>query len=320
MKAQELLPKNTTVYVDMDGVLADLFNHVGELHDVEHYNRMTKDQWEEFFKTSNAYELFRGLPAFPTANKLLSIVTQFAGGYKILSSPLSFDKAGSIKGKKEWLQKHIHVDADGWIFEHNKAMYAKNPDGTPNILIDDYGVNIRAWQQAGGIAIKYQADEDSLQKVFKELQAAARQAEATNNVKTEAATGGAAAMGTLGQLGANNQEDPNSSQNGQPATNTAGDEAELAKQVMNMKQNLTKLKSAGANIPNVSQAAASAVDTVNNPTANSQQLGMDANAKKAVGSLGLEMEKILGKGNPTQVGQITNAIQRLKQLSGVPNK
>lgn len=314
MRAQELLPKNTTVYVDMDGVLADLFNHVGELHDVEHYNKMTKDQWEEFFKTSNAYELFRGLPAFPSANKLLSIVTQFAGGYKILSSPLSFDKAGSIKGKKEWLQKHIHVEADGWIFEHNKAMYAKNPDGTPNILIDDYGVNIRAWQAAGGIAIKYQADEDSLQKVFKELQAAARQAETSNknNVQTEAATGGAAAMGTASQgaVGPNAQEEP--------AQDDQGGLADVAGQIQNVKQNLNKLKTAGANIPNISQTAASVVDTTNNPRADAQQTGFDANAKKAVGSLGLEMEKLIGKGDPTQVGQITNAIQRLKQLSGVP--
>jgi predicted chitinase/5'(3')-deoxyribonucleotidase len=167
MRAKELtqLPQGVTVYVDMDGVLADLFNHVGELHDVEHYNKMTQQQWEEFFKNSNAYELFKNLPAFPTANKLLSIVKNFAGGYKILSSPLNFDKEGSIKGKKEWLAKHINVPADAWVFEHEKQKYATS-NGLPNILIDDYGVNIRNWQAAGGIAIKYQADEDSLKKVF----------------------------------------------------------------------------------------------------------------------------------------------------------
>ena len=167
MRASDLtqLPKGVTVYVDMDGVLADLFNHVGAIHDVEHYNRMTKEQWEEFFKTTNAYELFKSLPAFSTANKLLSMVKNFAGGYKILSSPLSFDKEGSIKGKKEWLKKHISVPADAWIFEHEKQKYA-TANGIPNILIDDYGVNIRNWQAAGGIAIKYQADEDALQKIL----------------------------------------------------------------------------------------------------------------------------------------------------------
>ena len=167
MRAKELtqLPQDVTVYVDMDGVLADLFNHVGAIHDVEHYNKMSKEQWEEFFKNSNAYELFKSLPAFPTANKLLDIVKNFAGGYKILSSPLNFDKEGSIKGKKEWLAKHINVPADAWVFEHEKQKYATS-NGLPNILIDDYGVNIRNWQAAGGIAIKYQADEDSLKKVF----------------------------------------------------------------------------------------------------------------------------------------------------------
>lgn len=197
MRAHELLPDNITVYVDMDGVLADLFNHVGAIHDVEHYNQMSKEQWETFFKDSNAYELFRDLPAFPSANKLLSIVKDFAGGYKILSSPLNFDKSGSIKGKKEWLKKHIHVPADDWVFEHEKYKYAVNPDGTPNILIDDYGINIRAWEQAGGIAIKYQADEDSLSKVFKELSEAAKRVESgevDEGWKDWVAGAGAAAM------------------------------------------------------------------------------------------------------------------------------
>ena len=141
MRAHELLPKGMKVYVDMDGVLADLFNHAGKIHDVEHYSSMSKDQWEDFFKNSNAYELFNGLPVFPTANRLLQMVVDYAGGYTILSSPLSFDREGSIKGKRHWLQKHIHVPADNIIFEHEKYKYAKNPDGTPNVLIDDYGVN-----------------------------------------------------------------------------------------------------------------------------------------------------------------------------------
>jgi predicted chitinase len=162
---------------------------------------MTKDQWEEFFKTSNAYELFKDLPAFPSANKLLQMVVDFAGSYKILSSPLNFDKEGSIKGKKEWLGKHINVPADGWVFDHEKYKYAKGPDGKPNILIDDYGVNIRAWEQAGGIAIKYQADEDSLSKVFKALTSASKQAEVDEGWKDIAAAGALATGLAFGGAG-----------------------------------------------------------------------------------------------------------------------
>ena len=174
MKITELLEsvqeRKPIVYVDMDGVLADLYNHAAELHDVDHYNQMTPAQWEEFFKDSNAYHLFRDIQPFATANQLLELVKKYAGGYTILSSPLSFDRAGSIKGKSEWLKKHIKVAPDRVVFEHEKYKYAVQPDGTPNILIDDYGVNTRAWDAAGGTAVKYQADEDNLSKVVSVLQ------------------------------------------------------------------------------------------------------------------------------------------------------
>lgn len=172
MKIEELLEninhrgKGTpVVYVDMDGVLVDLYNHAAEIHDVNHYNDMSQEDWETFFRDSDAYHLFRDAPAFPTANKLLELVKKFAGEYTILSSPLGFDKQGSVKGKREWLGKHVSVTPDHIVFEHDKYKYAVQPDGTPNILIDDYGVNTRAWAAAGGIAIKYQADEDPITKV-----------------------------------------------------------------------------------------------------------------------------------------------------------
>lgn len=174
MKITDLLESTESgkpiVYVDMDGVLADLFNYAADLHDVDHYNEMSTAQWDQFFQDSDAYHLFRDIPPFETANQLLELVKQYAGGYRICSSPLRFDKEGSIKGKREWLAKHIHVPADKIIFEHDKYKYAVQPDGTPNILIDDYKVNTTAWDAAGGIAIKYQADEDSLDKVAEVLE------------------------------------------------------------------------------------------------------------------------------------------------------
>jgi 5' nucleotidase, deoxy (Pyrimidine), cytosolic type C protein (NT5C) len=156
--AQPKATAQSKIYVDMDGVLVDLFNHVGEIHDVDHYNDMTQQQWDEFFKSTNAYELFRSLPAFATANALLKIVQQYAGGYTILSSPLNFDRAGSIRGKQEWLKNHITVPADAWVFEHDKY-----------ILIDDWGVNIDKWRAAGGIGIKFQSDEDTLNSLTNHL-------------------------------------------------------------------------------------------------------------------------------------------------------
>ena len=36
-----------------------------------------------------------------------------------------------------------------------KQHFAKQSDGTPNILIDDFQKNINEWQHAGGIGILY---------------------------------------------------------------------------------------------------------------------------------------------------------------------
>jgi hypothetical protein len=61
------------------------------------------------------------------------------------------------------------VPADGWIFDHEKFKYAVQPDGIPNILIDDWNQNIQPWNQKGGIGIKYQADEDTLDQLRSKL-------------------------------------------------------------------------------------------------------------------------------------------------------
>lgn len=174
MKIQELIENVghealPIIYLDMDGVIADLYNHAATIHDVEHYNHMSDQEWEDFFQDSDAYHLFKDLPVFTTTDSLIKMIKHYVGKYNILSSPLSFDRAGSIKGKREWLDKNIKIKPEQIIFEHDKYKYAVQSNGTPNILIDDYGVNTRAWELAGGIAIKFQADEDSLDKVERVL-------------------------------------------------------------------------------------------------------------------------------------------------------
>lgn len=153
------------IYVDLDGVLVDLFNHIGFFHKTP-YTNLTKEQMEEFFRSTDAYLLFRDAPAFKNANEILQMVVDLFGGYRILSSPLSIDKANSILGKKEWIKNHITVPFDKCIFEHDKYLYATQEDGSPNVLIDDFRVNIQRWNAAGGIGIKFQNDENT----FSELQ------------------------------------------------------------------------------------------------------------------------------------------------------
>jgi len=60
------------------------------------------------------------------------------------------------------------------IFTSNKHKYAYNSlTRQPNILIDDKPENIERFQEAGGIAIRFQCNEDDLEDyLFVELEKA----------------------------------------------------------------------------------------------------------------------------------------------------
>ena len=159
--------KKTEVYVDMDGVIADFFTEYAKLAGIEsgNYRDIPPAKTDPTLNKMVGTDFFARLPKIPSADQLISMVVKLYGHYHICSSPLRGDFENSEKWKRVWIEKHLKPQPKDIIITPNKAKYAKQADGTPNILIDDRGSNISAWEQAGGIGIKYQADEDSLQKV-----------------------------------------------------------------------------------------------------------------------------------------------------------
>ena len=172
MKILDVLSKkNTTVYVDMDGVLADFFSEYAKMAGIEsgNYRHIPLAKKDPTLDKMVGTDFFARLPKFPTADRLIDIVVAKFGTYSICSSPLRNDHENSAKWKRAWIQKHLDPQPKEMIFTANKSQYAVQKDGTPNILIDDRGLNITAWIAAGGIGIKYQADEDSLDTVIHAL-------------------------------------------------------------------------------------------------------------------------------------------------------
>ena len=160
------------LYLDMDGVIVDLFGYAADITGVTDTKELSQEQFDKFFAGHDAEELFADLPKFDSADKLISIIDQLAGSYNILSSPLAEDKPGSIRGKNRWLDNNISIMPAKRVFDHEKYKYAKQSDGTPNILIDDYKFNINKWREAGGIAIRYRADRMSPEDIVTELKIA----------------------------------------------------------------------------------------------------------------------------------------------------
>ena len=148
------ISKTTKIYVDMDGVLADFFGAWAKLMGKSSY-RDIKDVTAGLQKIKDTDNFWLKLPLTKNAYNLLSIIAQVKGEYYILSSPLPGDP-NSDPHKRQWVKKNLsNFPPKDVIITSNKEKYAQNDDGTSNILIDDYGVNISKWEAAGGIGFKH---------------------------------------------------------------------------------------------------------------------------------------------------------------------
>lgn len=169
---KEDLDSTPDVYVDMDGVLVDFFNEWARLVGVKSYRDISKrDIPKALKKIVDTPNFWEDLPTLSGYKDLLQTIKAVKGRYKILSSPLANDP-NVDPGKREWVRKHLgFFRPEKVIIDHNKSKYAKKPDGSPNLLIDDFGKNVSAWQSAGGIAIKHHTTTTSntvnaIKKVF----------------------------------------------------------------------------------------------------------------------------------------------------------
>ena len=173
---EDMTDGKPTVYLDMDGVLADFFGGVEKMYGVEHWKQLTNDKTKDLKKEVidriTGTDFFATLPKFQSADALIDMVKKFTGGkFSINTSPLRGDHENSGKYKKVWISNNIDTP-DEIIVTGRKESYAKDKGtGTPNILIDDRPINIQRWQGAGGYGILYQANRDSLDKVKNGLEA-----------------------------------------------------------------------------------------------------------------------------------------------------
>ena len=100
-------------------------------------------------KVRDTEDFWLNLKPTKNANKLLSIIKDIKGEYNILSAPLADDPRAE-PDKRAWVEKYLKAfPPKKVIITANKQAYAKQKDGTPNILIDDFGQNVKKWEGAG---------------------------------------------------------------------------------------------------------------------------------------------------------------------------
>ena len=161
----------------MDGVLADFYRGLEKFYDVDHWKMLNEHESILGLKGTN---FFNTLEPFETSGSLVNHVRNIPGwSWGICSAPLRDDHSNSSYWKRVWLTNRSWLpEIDKLIFTGRKYKYAVSRlDGSPNILIDDSPTKIKAWNEAGGIGIRYKASEDDLEEyLFVVLDKAIKQA------------------------------------------------------------------------------------------------------------------------------------------------
>ena len=144
----------------MDGVIADFYTGLARHYEVSDWTELpNKDESVKALKGTN---FFAELPKFPTSNELVEFIHTLTNGkWYILSAPLRDDHEHSAAMKRKWLDKHGYTPKNAY-FSSRKERYAVRENNWPNILIDDREHQLNRWVEKGGIGIRYQANQDSL--------------------------------------------------------------------------------------------------------------------------------------------------------------
>lgn len=168
-----------TIYLDMDGVIADFFKAFAKKNGVEHWKSI-KEKDKALMDLRNTDFFNTILPFSQESYRIVQAVKDLAWAFEsdwgICSSPLKGDHNNSAYWKRKWLEKHDFMpEVENCIFTSNKHKYAVNRlTGKSNILVDDKLDNIKRWEAAGGIGILFQTDKDNIEDLFKELEIACR--------------------------------------------------------------------------------------------------------------------------------------------------
>ncbi len=158
MRLYELEKYEFKLFCDLDGVLADFNTGMADL--LDETEPPTKNIWKALHQLSHeeAKNWWANLPMLPGAEKLWSEISEFYP--TILSSPdlrPGFREA-CVKGKKEWVRKHLTPFPSAVIVNPNKEQYA----APHHILIDDREKILKPWIDHGGIGILHINVEQTL--------------------------------------------------------------------------------------------------------------------------------------------------------------
>jgi 5'(3')-deoxyribonucleotidase len=157
----------TTIYLDMDGVVADFDEYAARTLGVPPSQGIYPN--EIWYKLATNSRLYRDLVKTPYADKLVfqcSVIAKQQGyELKFLTAvPKGNDVPWAFYDKVIWAQKYFPgIPVMFGPFSKDKYKHCQPGD----ILIDDRTSNIEEWRVAGGLGILHRDFDDTLAQLSK---------------------------------------------------------------------------------------------------------------------------------------------------------
>ena len=150
-----------TMYLDLDGVLANMEGYLQE-----HYG----DKWKEEIEKPNwgdvgasHQRIYSKLEPMPDAHQLVKDLRFWFDDIRILTAiPKRAHFPHAVNDKRDWVHKHFGSDMKVHFgpYAYDKQFHCQPGD----YLIDDMKINIEQWNAVGGYGILHTSAEDSIRQ------------------------------------------------------------------------------------------------------------------------------------------------------------
>lgn len=153
-----------TLYLDLDGVMADFDAHFPAVFGLDHRERPDGSRLEDarMWALINEHpSFFRDMPPCPGALEFFAQLTGMLAPMGVHLAILTACAkepfyASTARQKRAWVRHHLgpHVRVLPVLGGRNKPLFMHNEG---DLLIDDWEKNVLAWREAGGRAILHRS-------------------------------------------------------------------------------------------------------------------------------------------------------------------
>lgn len=146
--------KIKTIYLDLDGVLADFIAGYKKYYGNQDIAKVDMKELIAQKKTFADYSLYRDLPLFPEAKNLVKYVESLGVDVQILTSVGKYSPKDNAVDKVLWIKKHFPKYAKKFNYVTASADKAKFA-ASDTVLIDDRSKSTKPFAAAGGNVVLY---------------------------------------------------------------------------------------------------------------------------------------------------------------------